>query len=72
MDYFSYLYEKPELLNYLRYHPEWYKILYYEPQRFKEFLDEAKENLKITLNDKIEDYKSKLGLITGLLDYIRK
>lgn len=71
MEYFNYLYENPIFLEYLRYNPEWYKILHYSPERFNEFLKEAKEKMKITAYDKIEEYKNRLDLFINLLNYIK-
>ncbi len=68
----DYLYENNVFLNYIRYNPHWYKILYYEPERFEEFLNEAKENLKITMKDKIERMQNQIEFITSLVDYIKK
>ena len=66
MNYMEYLYEHLDLLMYLRYHPKWYKILYYEPTYFKYFLIEAKSNLKITTNDKLENFKNKVLMVNNL------
>ena len=67
MNYMEYLYEHLDLLMYLRYHPKWYKILYYEPMYFKDFLKEAKINLNITTNDKLENFKNKVLMINNLV-----
>lgn len=68
----DFLYQNPLFLNYLRYHPEWYKIIYYQPKRFKEFLEEAKKELKMTTFDKIENWKKQLGFFESLIDYLTK
>lgn len=70
MEYMNYLYQHIDLLMYLRYHPKWYKILYYEPSFFKDFLKEAKENLKIRPIDKLENIKNKFNLFYSLSSLI--
>ena len=66
MNYMEYLYHNLDLLMYLRYHPKWYKILYYNPSYFKDFINEAKVNLKITPIDKLENFKNKFQMIYSL------
>ena len=57
---------------YLRYHPKWYKILYYNPSYFKDFINEAKVNLKITPIDKLENFKNKFQMIYSLAGLFNK
>ena len=71
MNYMQYLYENLDLLMYLRYHPKWYKILYYDSSYFKDFLKEAKMNLKITPVDKLENIKNKFTTIYSLVNLIK-
>ena len=71
MDYMLYLYEHLDLLMYLRYNPRWYKILYYYPSYFKLFLNEAKNNLKITSVDKLESFKNKFTTLISLASLIK-
>lgn len=66
------IYSDQRILNYLRYNPKWYKILYYAPERLNEFLDEAKESLKIRLYDKLEEFKGQLSFLSSLIEYINK
>lgn len=66
------IYEDQRILNYLRYHPEWYKILYYYPTRLNEFMDEARESLKIRLSDKLEELKGQINFLSSLIEYINK
>lgn len=68
----SKIYENPVILEYLRYHPYWYKILYYDNSRLNEFLNTAKEELKITLRDKLDGFRNQLDFVTSLIDYINK
>ncbi len=71
MDYMEYLYEHLDLLMYLRYNPKWYKILYYEPNYFKQFIREAKTNLKITNYDKLENIKNRFNMIYSLASLMK-
>jgi len=68
----DYLYKNPQILNYLRYHASWYKILYYEPNRFQEFIDEAKKELKITFNDKVNQFQNQVNFFSSIIEYIKK
>lgn len=68
----SRIYDSPEILQYLRYHPYWYKILYYDSTRLNEFINTAKEELKITLKDKLDELRNQLDFVTSLIDYINK
>lgn len=68
----SLIYENPVILEYLRYHPFWYKILYYDKSRLNDFLMIAKEELKITLSDKLEGFRNQLDFVTSLIEYINK
>ncbi len=72
MNYMEYLYHNLDLLMYLRYHPKWYKILYYNPSYFKDFINEAKVNLKITPIDKLENFKNKFQMIYSLAGLFNK
>ena len=72
MDYMEYLYDHLDLLMYLRYHPRWYKILYYDPSLFNDFINEAKEMLKIRGIDKLEKIKNNFNLLYSLADIINK
>lgn len=72
MNYMEYLYQNLDLLMYLRYHPKWYKILYYNPSYFKDFINEAKINLKITPIDKLENFKNKFQMIYSLAGLFNK
>ncbi len=71
MEYMNYLYEHLDLLMYLRYHPRWYKILHYDPSYFKYFLIEAKNSLKITGYDKLENFKNKFNMIYSLASLMK-
>ena len=72
MNYMEYLYHNLDWLMYLRYHPKWYKILYYNPSYFKDFINEAKVNLKITPIDKLENFKNKFQMIYSLAGLFNK
>lgn len=72
MDYMEYLYDHLDLLMYLRYHPRWYKILYYDPSLFNDFVNEAKEMLKIRGIDKLEKIKNNFNLLYSLAGIINK
>ncbi len=64
------LYLNEVYLNYLRYNPKWYKVLDRNPEMFKEFEKEVKVALKITLNDKINNFKKQIDFVNGLIKYL--
>lgn len=67
----NYLYQNPEMLNYLRYHPKWYKVLYYEGN-YEQFIRFVKERLQLRLTDKMEKMKQNMILLQSLGSYLGK
>lgn len=64
------LYSNDIYLNYLRFHPKWYMILDRYPEAFKDFEKEVKVNLKITFNDKLNNFKKQVDFVSGLMKYL--
>lgn len=70
--YMFYLYQNPVFLDYLRNNPHWYKILYYNPTRFSEFLEEAKQAMNLTMEDRISKFQKQLNFISSIAQYLNK
>ncbi|MBQ8293032.1 MAG: hypothetical protein IJX78_04385 [Bacilli bacterium] len=66
----SRLYSNDAYLNYLRYNPKWYKVLDKNPAMFSEFEKEVKVALKMTLSDKINNFKKQIDFVNGLIKYL--
>ncbi len=66
------LYSKNDMLFYLRTHPEWYKVLHRHPNLYKQFLKTAKEDLKLTLNHKIDRFKNQVQLLSLINEYMKR
>ncbi len=64
------LYSNDIYLNYLRFHPKWYMILERYPESFSEFEKEVKVNLKLTFNDKLNNFKKQVDFVSGLMKYL--
>lgn len=64
------LYGNDVYLNYLRFHPKWYMILDRYPEAFKDFEKEVKVNLKLTFNDKLNNFKKQVDFVSGLMKYL--
>jgi hypothetical protein len=64
------LYSNDVYLNYLRFHPKWYMILDRYPEAFKDFEKEVKVNLKLTFNDKLNNFKKQVDFVSGLMKYL--
>jgi hypothetical protein len=64
------LYANDAYLNYLRYHPKWYMILDRYPEKYSDFEKEVKANLKLTFNDKFNNFKKKIDFVSGLMKYL--
>lgn len=64
------LYSNDVYLNYLRFHPKWYMILDRYPEAFKDFEKEVKVNLKLTFNDKLNNFKKQVDFVSGLIKYL--
>jgi hypothetical protein len=61
-----------KLLFYLRTHPEWYKVLGRYPSRYQDFINLAKEELKITTHHKLERFKNQVSLFSMLSEYMKR
>jgi len=66
------IYKNDDMLFYIRTHPEWYKTLNRHPDYYKQFLKTAKEELKLTLNHKIDRFKNQVQLLTLINEYMRR
>ena len=64
------LYSNDVYLNYLRFNPKWYMVLDRYPESFTEFEREVKINLKMTFNDKLNNFKKQVDFVSGLMKYI--
>lgn len=64
------LYSNDVYLNYLRFNPKWYMVLDRYPESFSEFEREVKVNLKMTFNDKLNNFKKQVDFVSGLMKYI--
>ena len=64
------LYSNDVYLNYLRFNPKWYMVLDRYPESFTEFEREVKVNLKMTFNDKLNNFKKQVDFVSGLMKYI--
>lgn len=64
------LYSNEVYLNYLRFNPKWYMVLDRYPESFSEFEREVKVNLKMTFNDKLNNFKKQVDFVSGLMKYI--
>lgn len=65
------LYKNNDILFYLRTHPVWYKILNRHPQYYNQFEHIAKEDLKLTLNHKLDKIKNQVQLVGLLSEYMK-
>lgn len=65
------LYKSNDLLFYLRTHPEWYKVLNRHPDYYNQFEKIAKEELKLTLNHRLDKIKNQVQLIGLLSEYMK-
>ncbi|QVK18940.1 hypothetical protein KHQ81_04310 [Mycoplasmatota bacterium] len=68
----SEIYKNNEMLFYLRTHPEWYKTLHRHPDVYKEYLKNAKEELKLTFNHKIDRFKNQVQLLSLINEYMKR
>ncbi len=66
------LYKNNDMLFYLRTHPEWYKTLHRHPDLYKQYTKVAKEELKITLNHKIDRFKNQVQLLSLISEYMNR
>ena len=66
------LYKNDNMLFYLRTHPEWYKILHRFPHLYKDFLNTAKEEMKLTLSDKIGRFGNQIQLLSLISEYMKR
>lgn len=54
--------------QYLKYHSYWYKILMRDGSKFKDMIDEMKEEYKLTTKDRIESIGEKIHMIRSVLE----
>lgn len=66
------LYKNNDMLFYLRTHPEWYKVLNRHPNYYSQFTKEAKEELKLTLNHKLDRFKNQIHLLSLVKEYMNR
>lgn len=64
------LYSNPTYLEYLRYHPKWYPILEHQPASYKDFEKQLKQDLKITMVDKVEHLRKQIEFVNRLIKYL--
>ena len=58
------------LYNYLKYHSYWYIKIKRNNNKVYEMIEEMKKELKLTKEDKLEDLKEKIELISAFLDVL--
>ncbi len=60
----------PNLYRYLRENSYWYKYLNRSPAFIKEMEQEMKSRYKLTPEDKMEKFSSRLDMITSIIDVL--
>lgn len=65
------LYQKNDILFYLRTHPNWYKILNRHPQGFDYFTKFAKEELKQTFKHKLDRFTNQIQILGVINEYMK-
>ena len=60
----------PNLYRYLRENSYWYKYLNRSPAFIKEMEQEMKSRYKLTPEDKMEEFSSRLDMITSIIDVL--
>lgn len=65
-----YLQKNPNLIRFLHENPKYYKMLNRDPNFVFELEKMMKEKYKLTLPDKIDNFKNKLDMINTFIDII--
>jgi hypothetical protein len=58
-------------LNYLHQNSQWYKYLNRNPNYFKQFEEEAKENMSLRLSDKISSTLKTIELLENVVSSLK-
>lgn len=66
------IYANEQYLEYLRKNPKWYLYLDQDPSNYKLFEKNAKSELKLTMNDKLERFRKQVTFAGAVMKYFSK
>lgn len=64
------IYSNPMYTHFLQTHSYWYKYLNRNPMYFKNFIDEMKQTYHIRIEDRMEQMKEKIQMVSQFMDIL--